>query len=47
MFNAHEHRVHALRLFLMSLRAKDSRSRGRYAQLSAVWLQAAVRREQI
>lgn len=47
MFNAHEHRVHALQMLLISLRTPDALTRARYARLSAAWIALAEKRERL
>lgn len=47
MFTGHDHRVHALELLLLSMRARDPVVRGRYERLSELWLALAERRERL
>jgi hypothetical protein len=47
MFKAHEHRVRALEMLLISLRTPDALTRGRYARLSAALIAVAEKRERL
>ena len=47
MFTGHEHRVHALKMLLLSMRSQDPNLHDRYARLSDLWVTVAERRERI